>query len=80
VRFAILDLTGVGEMDVSTVEHIERLAKAVNLLGAEIVMSGLGPKVARVMVDQGLSFQGTTMKNLREALRYCLQRRRKEPQ
>lgn len=80
VRFAILDLTGVGEMDVATAEHIERLAKAVTLLGAEIVMSGLGPKVARVMVEQGLSFQGMTMKNLREALRYCLQRRRKEPQ
>lgn len=80
VRFAILDLTGVGEMDVTTAEHIERLVKAVTLLGAEIVICGIGPNVARVMVEQGLSLHGMTMKNLREALRHCLQRRRKEPQ
>lgn len=79
IRFAILDLTGVGDLDTSTVEHIERLAKAVMLLGAEIVICGVGSKVARVMVEQGLSLHGMTMKNLREALRYCIQRRRSEP-
>jgi len=79
VRFAILDLTGVGAMDVATAEHIERLVKAVQLLGSEIVVCGIGPSIARVIVEQGLSLNGVTMKNLRDALRYCLQRRRIEP-
>lgn len=75
VRFAILDLTGVGEMDAATAEHIERLVAAVTLLGSEVVICGIGSSVARVMVEKGLSLQGVTLKNLREALRYCLGRR-----
>jgi rsbT co-antagonist protein RsbR len=67
-------------MDDSTAEHIDRLVKAVKLLGAEIVVCGIGPSVARVIIQQGLSLNGVTMKNLRDALRYCIQRRRAEPQ
>jgi rsbT co-antagonist protein RsbR len=75
VRFAILDLTGVGAMDGPTAEHIQRLATAATLLGSEIIMCGIGPSVARVMVEQGLSVQAITVKNLRGALRHCLRKR-----
>mgnify|MGYP000054694861 CR=1 FL=1 len=76
VRFSILDLTGVGAMDAVTAEHIERLVNAVGLLGAEVVICGIGSAVARVMIENGLSLKGTTVKNLREGLRYCVGRRR----
>lgn len=75
VRFSILDLTGAGAMDAMTAEHIEHLVTAVNLLGAEVVICGIRPGVARVMVENGLSLKAVTVKNLREALRYCLRRR-----
>ena len=78
VRFAILDLTGVGAMDVATAEHIERLVAAVTLLGSEMVICGVGPGVARVIIEQGLSLKGVKVKNLRDALQYCLGRRRLE--
>lgn len=77
VRFSILDLTGVGAMDAETAEHIERLVAAVGLLGAEVVICGIGSEVAKVMISNGLSLKGVTVKNLRDALRYCLGRRRR---
>lgn len=78
VRFAILDLTGVGTMDVATAEHIGRLVAAVKLLGSEMVICGIGPGVARVMIELGVSLEGVKVKNLRDALQYCLVRRRTE--
>ena len=75
IRSAILDLTGVGAMDAETVEHLGNLVAAVALLGARVIVSGVGPRVARVMVENGLSLQCTTVKNLREALRYCIARK-----
>ena len=78
VRFAILDLTGVGAMDVATAEHIGRLVAAVKLLGSEMVICGIGPGVARVMIELGVSLEGVKVKNLRDALQYCLMRRRIE--
>jgi len=75
VRFSILDLTGVGAMDAPTAEHIGHLVAAVALLGAEVVICGIGPTVARVMVENGLSMNGITVKNLRDALRYCFGKR-----
>ncbi|HRI68079.1 MAG TPA: STAS domain-containing protein [Polyangium sp.] len=76
VSFAILDLTGVGAMDAATAEHIERLVSTVGLLGAEVVICGIGSAVARVMIENGLSLKGVTVKNLREGIRYCLGRKR----
>lgn len=75
VRFVILDLTNVGEMDEETAEHIERVVAAAVLLGVEVVLSGIGPLVARRMVERGLSLNGIKVKNLREALRHCIRRR-----
>jgi len=74
-RASILDLTGVGEVDAATAEHIERLVGAMHLLGAEVVICGIGAAVSRVMVEKGLSMKGVTVRNLREALRLCIRRR-----
>lgn len=77
VRFSILDLTSVGAIDAETTEHIDRLVRAIVLLGAEVVICGIGPLVARVMVENGLSLNAVIVKNLREALHYCIRRRRR---
>ena len=76
MRFSILDLTGVAEMDAVTTTHVERLVAATTLLGAEVVICGIGPAVARIMVEKGLTTSAATVKNLREALRHCIRRRR----
>jgi anti-anti-sigma regulatory factor len=40
-------------MDATTAAHIQRLVEAGRLLGAEVVVCGIGPAIAGVMVDMG---------------------------
>jgi len=72
-KFAILDLTGVGEMDPGTAEHIVRIIGAVRLLGARSVITGIQPAVARAMISLGVDLSRIlTRANLRDGLRACL--------
>lgn len=74
-RFAILDLTGVGEIDASTAGHLVALVRAIRLLGAEGILTGLSPLVADALVHLGVELAGLTVRaSLREALRHCIPR------
>jgi rsbT co-antagonist protein RsbR len=46
-RFAILDITGVPEVDDAVADALLRAARAVSLLGAEVVLTGIRAEVAR---------------------------------
>lgn len=52
-RIAILDITGVPEIDAQTANAVVRTAQAVQLLGAQIVLTGIRPDVARCLVELG---------------------------
>ncbi|MDC0744947.1 AAA family ATPase [Polyangium mundeleinium] len=72
-KFAIVDLTGVDEMDPGTAEHIVRIIGAVRLLGARSVITGIQPAVARAMISLGVDLSRIqTRANLRDGLRTCL--------
>ncbi len=72
-RFVIIDLTGVEVIDTSTADHFMKLVKAVGLIGARCVLTGIRPAVAQTLVDLDVSFgQLETLRNLRYGLRYCL--------
>lgn len=72
-RFVIIDLTGVEVIDTSTADHFLKLVKAVGLIGARCVLTGIRPAVAQTLVDLDVSFgQLETLRNLRHGLRYCL--------
>lgn len=74
-RFAILDLTGVGELDASTAQHLVALIRAVRLLGAEGVLTGVSPAIAETMVKLGVEVGGLVVRaTLREALQRCIPR------
>lgn len=75
-RFSVVDLTAVGAMNDETTMHLQALVRAISLLGAEVVISGIGANIARVMVARGLHTDGVTVRSLSEALHYCLRRRR----
>ncbi|UQA62529.1 STAS domain-containing protein [Polyangium aurulentum] len=55
-RVAILDMTGVDLVDTAIAEHFVRIVRAVELLGAECVLTGMQPAVAQTlsMLDVGL--------------------------
>jgi rsbT co-antagonist protein RsbR len=67
--FAIIDITGIDAMDTGATDHFLRMARAVRLLGADCVLSGVNPNVARTVVHMGIDLAGIqTHRTLREAL------------
>ncbi|WP_272417444.1 STAS domain-containing protein [Polyangium jinanense] len=69
-RVAIIDLTGVDTIDAETADHIGRLVRAAELVGAKCIITGIRPAVAQTMVEIGIDLTRiATLSTLREALR-----------
>jgi rsbT co-antagonist protein RsbR len=76
-RCAIIDITGIEVMDTSTADHFIRMAKAVQLLGAACVLTGLNPQIAQTLVHMGVELEGlVTHRSLRDALQHFVGQRR----
>jgi anti-anti-sigma factor len=70
---AIIDLTGVATMDEVIAGHLIHLVRALQLLGAQGIVVGIQPQVARAIVSLGVELTSiTTLANLREALLYVM--------
>lgn len=70
---AIIDLTGVNDVDAETADHILRIVRAAELLGAKAIVSGIRPRVAQTIVELGVDLASlATVANLEEGLKSCL--------
>jgi rsbT co-antagonist protein RsbR len=79
-QYAIIDLTGVEVVDTATADHLIQLFRAAKVLGVEGILCGIRPAVAQTVVALGLELQSVrTMRTLRDALRWCINRRRDAP-
>ena len=68
-RLVVLDITGIQVMDTRAVDHFLRTARAVRLLGARCVLSGVHPNVSQTIVHMGMDLKGIeTHRSMREAL------------
>ncbi|MGK4006212.1 STAS domain-containing protein [Sorangium sp. So ce1036] len=56
-QFAILDVTGVTVVDTAVGNALVQAAQAVSLLGAQAVLTGIRPDVARTLVGLGVAFE-----------------------
>jgi rsbT co-antagonist protein RsbR len=75
VRFTIIDITGIEAMDTRATDHFLRMARSVRLLGAECVLSGINPNVARSIIHMGVELSGIqTYRSLRDALQHYVRR------
>jgi rsbT co-antagonist protein RsbR len=64
-----LDLTGVDSLDAGTADHIASLCKAITLIGARVVVSGLRPDVVACIVASGVDLGAlTTVRSLKDAI------------
>jgi rsbT co-antagonist protein RsbR len=74
-RCTILDVTGIEVMDTATADHFLRMAKAVRLLGAECMITGISPSIAQTIVHMGVNLgEVRTHRSLRDALfRYVIE-------
>jgi rsbT co-antagonist protein RsbR len=70
-RLALIDITGIQVMDTRAVDHFLRMARAVRLLGARAVLSGVHPNISQTIVHMGMDLRGIeTHRSMRDALRH----------
>lgn len=55
-RAVILDITGAKAIEAALAEGLVRIARALSLLGARVVLCGVSPGAAKTAVEQGLDF------------------------
>ena len=57
-KVAILDITGVAVVDTQVANAIIRAARAAKMLGAEVMLTGIRPEVARTLVGLDIDLEG----------------------
>lgn len=71
----ILDITGVHSVDTNVTSHLLKIVSASRMLGAECVITGIGPDIAQTMIHLGVDLDDlTTMVDMQEGLRYAIDR------
>lgn len=66
---AIIDITGIQVMDTGTADHFLRMARAVRLLGANCMLTGINPAIAQTIIHMGVDLSGiVTHRTMRNAL------------
>lgn len=71
----ILDITGVPVVDTGVANYLIQMARAVNLLGAQVVLVGIGPEIAQTIVQLGVELHNIiTRSNLQAGIEYALRR------
>lgn len=72
-RIVILDLTGVPSVDAAVVPQFGRLAQAIRLLGARLILTGIQPDVADALVQTGIDLSSiATYSTLQNGIRAVL--------
>jgi rsbT co-antagonist protein RsbR len=68
---AIIDITGIQVMDTATADHFLRMTRAVRLLGASCILTGINAGIAQTIVHMGVDLSGiVTLRSLRDALQH----------
>ena len=74
-RAVILDITGVRTIDAHVADALLSMARAVRLLGAKAVLTGISSEVAQTLVRLGLDFGDiVTLGDLRSGIAHALSR------
>lgn len=72
----LVDISGVRVVDTQVADALLRAARAVQLLGAEIILTGISADVAQTIVHLGADMgRILTRANLQDGLRYALEER-----
>lgn len=79
-RVAIVDITGVREVDNQVAHAIVQAGQAAKLLGAQVVLTGVSPEVARTLVGLEADLRGmVTLGTLQAGIAWAMQGRARVP-
>jgi len=53
-KVVVIDITGVGSLDVKVANHLVLTVEAARLLGARVIVTGLSPEIANTLVNIGV--------------------------
>jgi rsbT co-antagonist protein RsbR len=74
---AIIDISGISAVDSAVADLLIRTAKAVKLVGAEAILTGVGVEIAQTIADLGIDMEGLkTLATLKDGLKYVINRRK----
>jgi rsbT co-antagonist protein RsbR len=77
--FVIIDLTGVELVDTHTADHLIKLVRKVEVVGARCVLTGVRAAVAETLGDIGVDFgRLVTLRNLKHGLLAALRAARRD--
>jgi rsbT co-antagonist protein RsbR len=73
-RAVVMDLTGVKSIDSQVSHHLMQMVRAVQLMGADAIVTGIHPEIARALVSLNIDFNSITTRasmsdGLKEAFR-----------
>lgn len=69
IREVIIDFTGLSTMDTNTVHHFTSLARALGLIGAHCILTGITPAVALTLASLGVELSDVeTLSSVQAAL------------
>ncbi len=70
----IMDITGVPLVDTSVANYILQAARAAKLVGARVMLVGIGSEIAQTMVHLGVDMSDImTLANLQEGIQYAFE-------
>jgi rsbT co-antagonist protein RsbR len=70
---AIIDITGVPVVDTQVASYLGQAIRAASLLGAQVVLTGIGARIAQTLVALDIDFSSvTTCANLRDGIEAAL--------
>ena len=74
-RVAILDITGMSELDTQMAIGLVNAARAAQLIGAQVILTGISPEVARALVALDIDLGGVvTQGALQDGIAFAMRR------
>lgn len=74
-QVVILDITGVAVVDTQVANAMIQAAQAVQLLGAEVIITGIRPEIAQTLVNLGVNLPNIkTLSSLHSGIAYAMRR------
>ncbi len=71
----IIDITGVPVIDTAVANYLLQTARAAQLIGAQVILVGIGPEIAQTIVQLGVDLRGIQIgANLQSGVELAFQR------